>query len=88
MSYKDKDKQREADRLRQKRRRDKIKAKGVTIEGGVTNQAVTAEASDITVASPPQTMTDAELLNSWAAGNGTEYQRRMGVLANHYPLID
>lgn len=43
--YKDKDKQRAADRLRQQRRRDEIKAKGVTDEGvtkGVT-KGVTLE---------------------------------------------
>lgn len=33
MGYKDKDKQREADRIRQQRRRDKVKAKDVTIPG-------------------------------------------------------
>ena len=38
--YKDKDKQREADRARQKRRRDKIKAEGVT-ESGRDGQGVT-----------------------------------------------
>lgn len=44
--YKDKDKQREADRARQQRRRDKVKAKGVTEEGvmqGVTKIQDTPE---------------------------------------------
>ena len=46
--YKDKDKQREADRARQQRRRDVIKSKGVTNQGvtqGVTiiPKALTAE---------------------------------------------
>lgn len=48
--YKDKDKQREADRARQKKRRDKIKAKGVTdvleaVAVGVT-QGVTMTKAD------------------------------------------
>ncbi len=38
--YKDPDRQREADRARQKRRRDKIKAEGVT-ESGRDGQGVT-----------------------------------------------
>lgn len=41
MPYKDKDKQREAGRLRQQRRRDKIKSKGVT------NQGVTQGVTDV-----------------------------------------
>ena len=32
MAYKDKDKQREADRVRQQRRRDVIKSQGVTVK--------------------------------------------------------
>lgn len=43
--YKDKDRQREADRARQKRRRDKIKAEGVT-DTGRDSQGVTDEESD------------------------------------------
>lgn len=48
--YKDKDRQKEADKLRQQRRRDKIKAKGVTITGrdeGVTEQATSKLLQDI-----------------------------------------
>ncbi|KKL91762.1 hypothetical protein LCGC14_1891470 [marine sediment metagenome] len=44
MAYKDPDKQREADKARQQRRRDVIKAKGVTNTGcdgqGVTDKAL------------------------------------------------
>ncbi len=40
--YKDKDKQRDADKVRQQRRRDKIKAQGVT-NTGRDGQGVTAE---------------------------------------------
>ncbi len=55
--YKDKDKQREANRARQKRRRDKIKAQGVT------NQGVT---QGVTVAKP--CMSVAALSEAYVAG--------------------
>ena len=60
MAYKDRDKQRTAQRdwVRQKRAKDK----GSTAT------------------------TDKEILVSWARGEGTEYQRRMGVLAGRYPV--
>ena len=44
--YKDKDKQKEADRLRQQKRRDRIKAEGVTIQGvtkGVMAKGITLD---------------------------------------------
>lgn len=31
---------------------------------------------------------DYELLESWAEGEGTEYQRRLGMLARHYRPLD
>ena len=51
MAYKDKDKQRESDKLRQQRRRDAVKAKGVTVS------ASTCEADDVTRADVPTTPT-------------------------------
>lgn len=48
--YKDKDRQREADRARQKRRRDKIKAEGVTNQGvtrGVTDEGMIQDINEV-----------------------------------------
>ncbi len=50
MTYKDKDKQKEATRLRQQRRRDAIKVKGVTNEG--VTQGVTVPVGEGPVTSP------------------------------------
>lgn len=79
--YKDRDRQREAQKERTRRYR--AKQKGVTLEG-VTMQGVTQSITNITQADVPKTLTDRELLESWARGEGSEYQRRMGVLAAHY----
>ncbi len=57
--YKDEDKRKETDRIRQKRRRDKIKAKGVT-DAGRDEQGVTAKIYDVPVWVKP----DACLLSS------------------------
>ena len=72
--YKDKDKQREASKERMRRYRER--KQGVTTEG-VTSQGVTT-------ASPPQTLTDVELLNSWARGEGTQYQQALVALGQLY----
>ncbi len=55
--YKDPEKQREADRARQKRRRDKIKSKGVT-ESGRDGQGVTKEGMTIVMKSRQTGMTN------------------------------
>lgn len=82
MPYKDKGKQRETDRLRQQRRRDRIKAKGVTLS------ASTCEASDVTAASHPTAPITTDvftlspdqakaIINNWAQGKGTQYQQAL-----------
>ena len=90
--YKDKDKQREANR--------KIKAKSRA--QGVTGQGVTSPQAESPV-TPKHgckycgkthpidfegRRRDYELLESWANGNGTEYQRRLGMTARDYRPLD
>lgn len=65
----DEDRQREASKERMRRYRERNK--GVTSEG-VTEQSVT------------KALSGKELLDSWALSKGTEYQHRLGVLAQHY----
>ena len=90
--YKDKDKQKEANRRAQAR----FKAKGIT-EQGITGQ----KCDDKVI--PSETVTDAcgnvhpidfearrkvwKLLESWEAGKGTPYQRRLGVLCQQYDVL-
>ena len=93
--YKDKDRQKEANRLAASRRR----AKGMT--KGMTNQGMTPANSNTLRPEPvKRTITDAcgtehaidfagrrkdyELLESWAEGSGTEQQQSMGKLARNY----
>lgn len=93
--YKDKDRQREAQRERTRRYRDK--AKGVTSEG-VTPGSVTGKFITL-----QKTFTDArgtlhsiehksrfanhQLLELWANGEGTEYQKKLGLLARQYRMF-
>lgn len=76
MAYKDKDRQREVNRERQRRYKARQKA---LPEQGVT-QGVTGFEKVAALYNIP----NYELLESWAEGQGTEPQRRYGVLARHY----
>lgn len=77
MAYINKKRQREADKERARRYR--AKQKGVTL--------VTPKAKTVTPAVTPnnvKSMTNDQcgaLLEHWRTGGGTEWQRRMGVLA-------
>ncbi len=83
MTYKDKDKQREAQRERTRRYR--AKQKGVTSEGvtpeGATGLVIPTTIEQVKALTPDQAKA---ILNSWAEGKGTEYQRRLGLLAQCY----
>lgn len=90
MAYKDKDKQRQAVKASVKRHRDQ--QKGIT------------QGSESTTTVIPLTLTDAcgkvhkidyegwakdrALLESWAKGEGMEYQRSLGILAMKYSQIN
>ncbi len=76
--YKDPDKQREAQRewVRQKR----AKAQGSTQIIDVCNKAHSIDFEG--------RRKDYDLLESWANGNGSEYQRRLGMLARVYRPLD
>ena len=78
MAYKDKDKQREAQRewVRQKR----MKAQGSTQIVDVCGKAHPIDFEG--------RRRDYDLLESWANGNGSEYQRRLGMLARTYRPLD
>lgn len=82
--YKDKDKQKEANRAAKARQR----AKGMTQEGMTPDIDIAQgydEAMmgqyDYKTSTPAQ---DSQLLRDWADGLGTEYQRRMGELGAQY----
>ena len=73
MAYKDKDRQREANRewVRQKRAKDK----GSTSAGSTDLDLCTTA------------LTDKQILQAWAEGNGNDYQQGLGVLAAQYNAI-
>lgn len=93
--YKDKDRQRQASKERMRRYRERAKgvtSQGVTVEG-VTPDNVIPEVY-ITDAIGTKHKIDYEgrckdfnLLLSWANGNGTAYQQLLGQLAMAYHVI-
>lgn len=70
MAYKDPDKQRQV-------QRDWVRQKRLSQQGSTQPQTI----ADVKALSADQAKT---ILKDWADGSGTEYQRRMGVLAEHY----
>ena len=79
MPYKDAEKQKEANRAANKRYREHTQ--GITANG-ITEQGITHHPPDVMPDIKP--MTDRELLDFWAAGNGTMYQQSLGWLAEQY----
>ena len=76
--YKDKDKQREAQRNWVRQKRAETKGSTHIIDACGKEHPINFEGR----------RKDYELLESWANGNGTEYQRQLGVLARAYRPLD
>lgn len=77
MAYKDKDKQREAVRQAVQRHRQ-----GITQEpNNVIPDVIPKTVAGVKALTAKAVRT---IVDKWAAGEGTEYQRRMGVLAQCY----
>ena len=76
--YKDKAKQREVQRNWVRQKRAEVQGSTHIIDACDKEHPINFEGR----------RKDYELLESWANGNGTEYQRRLGVLARAYRPLD
>ena len=82
--YKDKDKQKQANKVSAQRRRDKAKGmtQGMTIIDEQPN--VIPDEAAVKAGARLSRLPDHDTLESWADGNGTPYQQRLGLLNRHY----
>jgi len=91
MAYKDKDKQKEANRLAARRRRDKAKGmtQGMTIEGMTQGMTLPTDAcGNVYGIDYAGRRADMKQLDDWVAGKGTSSQRAIALTAINYSIIN